>query len=324
MSYLLENSIIDVINNYYNLFSNKKNVIGIALGYKTTKNINSNMPSLRILVSKKTPLNQLYNHDIIPKDFFGIKTDVVETGTLKMQLSPYLTNKFFTFKLSRRKRPLTPGYSIGAVGGKGVGTLGCIVYTREKGKPCILSNNHVIANLNQLRKGTEILQPPRNFLGNSSPNLAGKLFKSTVLLADSNSNNNYKFDFGNFIDAAIAEIFPNIKFSNLIPKIGQVKGYIYKPELNTKIQKVGAATGYTKGTITDINATVRLELQKGRYYSFKDQIISTPMCKSGDSGSLAVTFSSNEAVGLYCGGNKEASIFNPISRVLNSLDVFFQ
>ncbi|MPQ43471.1 hypothetical protein [Clostridium tarantellae] len=92
MSSILENSIVDVINNYVSFFFGKKNVVGVGLGFKTIKELNTFEPCLRIMVSNKVPLKNLYKHDIVPSNFCGLKTDIVKTGNINISLPSNLSN----------------------------------------------------------------------------------------------------------------------------------------------------------------------------------------------------------------------------------------
>ncbi|MPQ42960.1 trypsin-like peptidase domain-containing protein [Clostridium tarantellae] len=80
MDNLLERSIKDIIDKYDPIFFNKSNVTGIGFGNKRIKGINTKEPCLHVMVQKKLPSNKLYKHQLIPKNFLGIKTDVIETG----------------------------------------------------------------------------------------------------------------------------------------------------------------------------------------------------------------------------------------------------
>jgi hypothetical protein len=123
----------------------------------------------------------------------------------------------------------------------------------------------------------------------------------------------------NEVDCAVAKpVDPNM-FSGEIRGIGMVSGT--KPAtLGMRVRKSGRTTDYTEGNITLLNATVNVAYgsKTGR---FTGQIISQAMSQGGDSGSLIVDTAENKAVGLLFAGSNLATIFNPIDKVLNALNV---
>ena len=94
----------------------------------------------------------LSRRDRVPGAIDGIRTDVYEVGYLRALATP-----------RDRFRPTMPGgvslghYKITA------GTLGALVTDRLTGERLILSNNHVLANVNDASAGDPVLQPaPRD------------------------------------------------------------------------------------------------------------------------------------------------------------------
>ena len=61
----------------------RKNVIGVAIGYKEKGGQKTETPSLVIMVKKKVPLSELSQQDVVPPEIEGIVTDVRETGEIK-------------------------------------------------------------------------------------------------------------------------------------------------------------------------------------------------------------------------------------------------
>ncbi len=125
----------------------KKNVVGVAVGYKASKGEKSGDLSVVVLVQAKQPLSALAVEDVIPPEVDGMLTDVYEVGLLKAQLDP-----------TQRIRPIPCGVSIGHYQIT-AGTLGVLVTDKVSGDKLILSNNHVLANSNLGKKGDAILQP---------------------------------------------------------------------------------------------------------------------------------------------------------------------
>ncbi|MGL5244013.1 MAG: hypothetical protein ACRC7R_02380 [Sarcina sp.] len=313
MSYLLENSIVNSIKIYTTFFLNKKNVVGIGLGNKIIKNIDTKEPCIHVMVKNKKPLNELYKNDIIPKKFLGINTDVIETGEFKQNNSSDF-NLPENIILRFRKRPIQPGYSIGPEGVAYSGTLGCIVFD-EYNIPYILGNNHVLADENKLKIGTAILQPGVQDGGNISENIVAQLSEFIHL----NFEENNQGDDGNFADAAIAEIFPEIKYTTFIHGIGNITGTI-EGKIGMKIRKTGITTGITEGIITSTHVITPLKMFNGEYCIFYDQLYASKMSEEGDSGSLVLNYF-NKVVGLLVGGGKGGSLISPITPILKYFNV---
>ena len=126
----------------------KRNVVGVAVGYKESKGVITDEPAVVVMVEAKHPLTALAVDDVVPQEVSGVRTDVYETGRFVAQQAP--TDRF---------RPTIPaGVSIGHYK-KTAGTQGAIVRDRTTRERLILSNNHVLANSNDAVQGDPILQP---------------------------------------------------------------------------------------------------------------------------------------------------------------------
>ncbi|MGD2179226.1 MAG: hypothetical protein PVG71_15550, partial [Anaerolineae bacterium] len=130
----------------------KRNVVGVGLGYKISERHNTGELSLVISVARKVPTAALAARDLVPKALDGIKTDVVETGIFRA-----LPQSARDLSPTDRWRPVVPpGVSIGHYKIT-AGTFGCLVCRGEE--LFILSNNHVLANANDCDEWDPILQP---------------------------------------------------------------------------------------------------------------------------------------------------------------------
>ena len=100
------------------------------------------------------------------------------------------------------------------------------------------------------------------------------------------------------------------------------KAYVdLKAYLGMPVRKSGRTTGFTTGEILLMDATVSVSYGVGQTAQFDDQLIAGPMSQGGDSGSLVVAGDSQEAVGLLFAGSNQTTIFNPIQRVLDALNI---
>jgi hypothetical protein len=89
--------------------------------------------------------------------------------------------------------------------------------------------------------------------------------------------------------------------------------------LGTAVQKSGRTTGYTTGTIQQIDVTVNVNYG-GPVATFTGQLMAGAMSQGGDSGS-AVLDLSKRVVGLLFAGSTTTTILNPIQFVLDALGI---
>jgi len=311
------------------------NVLGIGIGYRRTAGKITAELSIMVLVRQKVPSAGLTTEALAPQEVGGIRTDVMEVGDIRPLQST-----------TDRWRPAPGGVSVGHYK-ISAGTLGSVVRDRTTGAWMILSNNHVLANINNATVGDPILQPgvadggtveqdiiarlerfPRINFGTapSTCNLASGFAESVNLLArligSSHQVGAYQTNTSaaNLVDAAIARPVDDADILNEIMEIGVVKG-VQPPELGASVRKAGRTTGLTQGEITVLEATVIVNYGSGLSATFEDQIVTSPMSRGGDSGSLLVAGDSNSAVGLLFAGSDESTIHNPIQAILDSLDV---
>ena len=196
------------------------------------------------------------------------------------------------------------------------GTIGCRV--TDGTNVYALSNNHVYANSNKATIGDNVLQPGRVDGGVDPDDAIGTLFDFEWI------------EFGprgsNMIDAAIALTNTNI-VDNATPSDGYgtpssdivIVTYELLP---LPVQKYGRTTGQTTGVVDSINATIKVRYSGG-FAIFVNQIVITPgtFSAGGDSGSLIVTQSGNNPVGLLFAGSSTMTVANPIDAVLEAFGV---
>jgi hypothetical protein len=241
------------------------------------------------------------------------EVDVQYIGELRKQLAVSPT--------SSRKRPITPGVSLGHYDIT-AGTLGAFVRVDGDDRPRILSNNHVLADENRGAVGDEILQPGALDGGSSGNDRVATLERFVAL--DTTQIN--------AVDAAIATLDPDVEFSDIIEGIGTIDGLIDPAEVE-KVVKRGRTTGLTSGVVTAIEVdSVVVGFSTGTM-RFDGQIeISgidgTPFSSGGDSGSLVIDPASSRAVGLLFAGSDQGgpqgfgvTYANPIATVFTHLAI---
>ncbi len=186
----------------------------------------------------------------------------------------------------------------------------------------ILSNNHVLADINKAKRGEMIVQPGLVDTGPPCTKIPGDAvatFSRTVKI---------KFGGGtNTIDAAIALIKPGDVNSDIL-NIGPIASSVVDPTLGLAVQKMGRSTCVTSATISAVSMNGTINYGSGKKAKFINQIvIDGDFSSPGDSGSLIVTQDAcPQAVGLlFAGGvdktGTQLTIANPISSVLSGLKV---
>jgi hypothetical protein len=142
----------------------KANVVGIGVGEKETNGRKTGQPSLIVYVNRKVEPTLLAARDVIPATIDGVTTDVIEVGDLVIQAN------------TSRMRPAIAGISI-AHAAVTAGTLGCLLRSEADGQLYILSNNHVLADMNRARFGDNILQPGPLDGGSAPGDVIGTVFR---------------------------------------------------------------------------------------------------------------------------------------------------
>lgn len=305
-------------------FMNIPNVIGVGYGYKQKGNQRTSQLSLVVVVTNKVPESELPPGDIIPKEFKGVKTDVI----LSFDDIP------LSCKNTRHYDPIIGGITISIDNSgleEGEGTLGCfgtINGNTSRDNIVLLSNAHVLSGL----PGDKVYHPfyDGDTIDEFKSNREGLIGKIHKILPQANHHYRYPGDEPDtepgieeyFLDCATAKI--NTCHSLCCPTNCGVE---YSPELDTlffvegpkRIQatdlseeesymvfKVGRRTGLTMGRIAHVNVTYGTN-----EFNRKHNIIlvepvedncegKRKFADHGDSGSVVVN-ANNEVIGLLYG-----------------------
>ena len=89
------------------------------------------------------------------------------------------------------------------------------------------------------------------------------------------------------------------------------------------VTKSGRTTELTHGEVQVLDATVTIDYG-GQTALFEEQILTGPMSEPGDSGSLLVARETGSVVGLLFAGSQQSTVFNPIDRVLELMQVVIE
>ena len=258
----------------------------------------------------------------IPKTLDGVPVKVVVTGKFyalpKPDTPPGQDKEDEVDPTIRFDRPVPIGVSTGHPDIT-AGTIGCRVKDGV-GNVYALSNNHVYADENQASIKDNVLQPGRVDGGINPDDAIGTLatwVDIAFLHLEPLSTNT--------IDAAIALCVGTLDNATPDDGYGIPNSTITTAILGQAVQKYGRTTGLTRGSVSEINATVNVGYSTGTA-RFVNQIViigtKGQFSRGGDSGSLIVTNDENKnPVGLLFAGGGRRTIANPIGAVLEAFDV---
>jgi hypothetical protein len=257
----------------------------------------------------------------IPASLDGVTVEVEETG----EFHAIAAKNTFTAARTRVRinpavlftRPVPIGVSTGNAGECSAGTIGARVKD-SGGNVYALSNNHVYALENNAAPNSSVMQPGL-FDTNCSfnpGNVIGTL--SNFVPLDFSGNDNT-------VDAAIAASdISQLGKSTPSNGYGTPRSATVSAFVGQKVKKYGRTTSLTSGQVVGINAIVIVGYGSGTA-QFTDQIVvnGRKFILAGDSGSLLVTSTGNNPVGLLYAGssNGRTAIANRIDLVLNALGV---
>jgi len=273
------------------------NIVGVGYGVKVTAGSGTDDVAIRVYVRAKAPQAAVPGHELVPPDINGTPTDVIPVGDLTAQFP----------------RPVECGVSCGHFRIT-AGTIGCVVTSNGSKRRFILSNCHVLTDLNGARPGDNILEP--GLLDGGDP--ARPIARLTAF---------QPVDFTgrpNRIDAAIAELINTPDVDPKITTIGSITATPVPAALYQSVRKRGRTTLHTIGVVTDLAADVRVRYGD-RVAQFDDQIAVTgfngAFSAGGDSGSLVVDAVTHSPVGLLFAGGGNTTFCNHIANVLDPFRV---
>ncbi len=229
--------------------------------------------------------------------------------------------------------PLRIGCSVAHQASR-TGTIGCFVKDNQTNETCILSNNHVLANVNLANVAEPVLQPGPMDGGSVGDNTVAKLIRFVDIKLGGQAANE--------VDCAIASLAangPQVDARAVCDNTGATFGNplatqaaLAYPEM--PVEKIGRTTGHTNGYVRDVNVcNLIVEMRPGSYAKFDGQIAfhstiqNEKFSDNGDSGALIMS-DQHEPVALLFAGSSEGganglgiTYGNPIDRVLSSLSV---
>jgi hypothetical protein len=265
----------------------------VDIGYAYRRGRPTKQLAIRVHVHKKRPESALKPGEILPKSLDGVRVDVLETNP-----EPHLVNR------KARQNPFMPGVEIRNTVVGGVGTLGGIVFDRDRLAPMGLSNNHVLLGTGGAR-GDVVNQP-----GTTAANdRVGQ-----VIIGNS------------FYDAAVFRIDrPGLRPFTLnvadLPGRPRITGTA-AVRIGLPVVKSGRTTATTFGIVDGVDDVFEFTAVGDPANPASSGQISMP----GDSGSVWCDAATNRAAGLHYAGEAsgtDRAWAKRISGVLDKLDVLF-
>jgi hypothetical protein len=295
-----------------------ENVMGVGVGEKISSGRHTGVLAVKFFVRLKFPEAQLESKHRLPKSINGLPVDVEETGLFRPFAAPakQAVTKAATPNPRTKIRPAQPGCSVGfqdpANQSIMAGTFGALV--SDKTGSYILSNNHVLADENELPPGSPIFQPSIIDGGHANTDQIAELTRAVAL----------QVNVPNQVDCAIAKLLKPSLATNKILFIGAPQGTA-DAQVDMTVHKFGRTTQYSVGRISSIDTDVKLPYDIGTL-TFESQILIVGLnggafSAPGDSGSLILERPSNQAVALLFAGSSTHTIANHIGDVLKALKV---
>jgi hypothetical protein len=313
----------------------KKNVISVKMGNKITAGIDTGVEAIIVGVETKVSLTRLRKVDVILASINNIPTDVQVVKKIKALAKAVALDR------TKEYIPAPGGVSVGHPD-ISAGTLG--MWVKRKGIWGILSNNHVLGNVNRGKIGDLIYQPgPAD--GGTAKNAKARLKVLPIIdlvgpsecpIANTLVNvlNTVARLFGrrtrlattvaaglNLVDCGWAEALDDKFVDPEILEIGLPKGEC-EFEVDERIKKSGRSSDLTYGTVTSVDAAINVDMGDGQIGMFSDQIeFGTPgFIVPGDSGS-AILSMDDKVGGLGFAGNEDASYANKYRHNKSALEL---
>lgn len=303
-----------------------QNIIGVGIGLSDSESIGFTASS-----PNETKLI-LFTENVIPEEELQSRlAGIVSTQALSnIQIQQVTVGRVDAYSHSTLHNPAPGGVSVGHFNVT-AGTLG----SRAIGltppwddRHLILSNNHVLANVNDARDNDSIIQPSKqDNKGKPSNEIAVLARWIPILFGDDDNKINY-------VDAAFGWVKNAANIRGEQYSILDDKAYYYKTGTvpleaipGMIVGKSGRTTGLTRGRVTAVRVSIKVNYGD-RVAQFRNQISiesvnDKSFSKPGDSGSLIWSSEDTgmQPVGLLFAGGKGITYANPIRQVLTALDI---
>ena len=210
-----------------------------------------------------------------------------------------------------RHRPASGGTSVGLAYVNGAGTFGCLVED-PAGDRYLLSNNHVLADINRAPIGSPIIQPAK-FDGGVTPrdDIARLAAFEPIDFAGPNR-----------VDAALGALTDPAVAAPGALTLGPFADPPVPGAVGQRVRKHGRTTAHTRGIVVDASFDGFVDYGPAGVAWFEDQIVvegeGDAFAAAGDSGALIVD-EGNHPLALLFAGDDRRTLGNPIAAVLSAL-----
>lgn len=300
----------------------RQDVTGMGVGLRRRGGALTEERVLKVYVAHKRPMNDLRSETALPHTvptaMGDAAIDVEEMPVPRIPPmhphTPSHASRLAAARLRVARRPAVGGASL-AHHTFPVGTVALGVIHLASGAPCLLSCNHVLAQLDQALYGDPVLQPAFADGGALPISAVGRVLHWSDVRFDGTAN---------LVDAAIAICTPGMAVS-YVDGIGPIQAISPGVTLGETVRKVGRSSGLTEGRVVVTHGTFNANYTMLGFGNtpalFVDQIVVDLACGYGDSGSLLVD-SQNRAAGLlFAAADRHHTWFNPFHAVAAALGI---
>jgi hypothetical protein len=280
---------------------------------------------VKVYVFDKTELRGVASEPLLSKPVDGVEVDV-EHLPIQIAFAKRAATRPAAGTPGQhqaRRRPVPAGVEIGPLGGNFVGTLGCFVRRGPgtSGPLFILSNNHVLADVNRFPLGTQHTQP---FSSNPADVIAALSDFEPIRFPAPGSQPR------NVIDAAIASVTTAQVVLGRMLNIPNYTPQLLAPRPGMAVIKAGRTTGVTRGTIR----AIRVRGVLVNYGTRQNPIIATfdnaititgsggaAFSNPGDSGSVILDQTTGRPVALLFAGDDFTTTACDVAAACNRFNV---
>jgi hypothetical protein len=309
------------------------NVVGVGTGLRVRNGEFTDEVCVQVFVERKLAPEALDAWQTVPVRVPGYEGANVRTDVIEAPVPDALQAD------TTRYRPVPGGCSIGPEATVSAGTLGGWACDELDETTVLVSNNHVISNLDAMPALRRIVQPARLDGGVLPGDVIGRLKRHQQVNTVANPPTVPVPT--SVVDAAIGSIDAGIDIDHDVLAIGPAIYELRAPALNMNVQKRGRTTQLTtNGRVTTVGATFNCTYRnRTRISQIQNafRITSTdgnPFGSPGDSGSLIFDQAAGQLNGtrpvvglLYAGGtfntppNLPFTDANDINAVFGALDL---
>lgn len=298
-------------------YSQREDVTGVDIGFRYKDDKRTDQIAVRVHVKEKMPESGLEAAEVLPEMVEGVPLDVIQASyhphsALASEPVAELVDR--TARLDR----IQPGVSI-SHRNVTAGTFGALVYDRRTGRPCILSNWHILVGSASAIPGDPIVQPGRMDGGRSPRDTVARLER---MILDQDG------------DAAIAVLNGAREVRSEQLDTDVVLHQARQPRVGEILEKSGRTTNVTRGKV-DGRGQYKLLYPMGVVgidgFKIVTEVDGNPgdqeVSSGGDSGSLWYGVSDGQGVGLHFGGEIDAdpraehAVACYLDRVLDRLNI---